>query len=72
MQFEQEVQQNLQKAQEDMTTPIFKKAEDAIVAVGQEGGYTFIFDLSRTAIPFVNDKQSTDVTTAVKTKLGIK
>lgn len=70
--YEQEVQQNLQQAQEEMTTPIFRKAEEAIIAVGQDGGYIYIFDLSRTAIPFVDDKQSTDVTEAVKAKLGIK
>jgi len=72
MQFEQEVQQNLQKAQEDLTTPIFRKAEEAIANVGRDGGYIYIFDLSRTAIPFVDDKQSVDVTEAVKAKLGIK
>ncbi|MEG1545724.1 MAG: OmpH family outer membrane protein [Bacteroides sp.] len=71
-QFEQEVQQNMQKAQQDMTAPIFKKAEDAVKAVGTEGGFIYIFDLSRTPIPFVNDKQSIDVTPLVKTKLGIK
>lgn len=71
-QFEQEVQENMQKAQQDMTAPIFKKVEDAVVTVGQEGGYIYIFDLSRTSIPYVNDKQSIDVTPALKTKLGIK
>lgn len=72
MQFEQESQQNLQKAQEELTTPIFRKMEEAITAVGQEGGFTFIFDLSRTSIPYVNDQQSVDVTTQVKNKLGLK
>lgn len=71
-QFQQEVQENLQKAQQDMTAPIIKKVEDALVAVGQEGGYIYIFDLGRTSIPYVNDKQSIDVTSALKAKLGIK
>lgn len=71
-QFEQEVQENMQKAQQDLTAPIFKKVEDAIIAVGQEGGYIYVFDLSRTSIPYVNDRQSTDVTPALKAKLGIK
>lgn len=71
-QFQQEVQENLQKAQQDMTTPIIKKVEDALVAVGQEGGYIYIFDLGRTSIPYVNDQQSIDVTSALKAKLGIK
>ena len=70
-QFQQEVQENLQKAQQEMTAPILKKVEDALIAVGQEGGYVYIFDLSRTSIPYIDTKQSVDVTAALKAKLGI-
>ena len=71
---QKELQDLMERGQqfEHLTAPIFKKVEDAIIAVGQEGQYTYIFDLSRTSIPYVNDKQSTDVTTALKAKLGIK
>lgn len=71
--YEQQAQQELQKAQEEKTAPIFKKLEDAIAAVGQAEGYTYIFDVSnKTTIPFVNEKTSIDVTPAIKAKLGIK
>ena len=70
--FQQDAQQQLQKSYADMMEPIYKKIEDAIKAVGQEGGYTYIFDLNRTEIPYVNEAQSTDVTAAVKAKVGIK
>jgi len=71
--YEQQAQQELQKAQEAKTAPIFKKLEDAIAAVGQAEGYTYIFDVSnKTTIPFVNEKTSIDVTPAIKAKLGIK
>ena len=72
MQFQQDAQQQLQKSYADMMEPIYKKIEDAIKAVGQEGGYTYIIDLNRTEIPYVNEAQSTDVTAAVKAKVGIK
>ena len=72
MQFQQDAQQQLQKSYADMMEPIYKKIEDAIKAVGQEGGYTYIFDSNRTEIPYVNEAQSTDVTAAVKAKVGIK
>ena len=72
MQFQQDAQQQLQKSYADMMEPIYKKIEDAIKAVGQEGGYTYICDLNRTEIPYVNEAQSTDVTAAVKAKVGIK
>ena len=72
MQMQQDAQQELQKAWMGMLEPIAKKIDDAIKAVGQEGGYTYIFDLNATNIPFVNETLSTDVTGAVKSKLGIK
>jgi outer membrane protein len=55
-----------------MLEPIAKKIDDAIKAVGQEGGYVYIFDLNATQIPFINETYSTDVTGAVKAKLGIQ
>ena len=72
MQFQADAQQQLQKAYAEMMEPIYKKIDDAIKAVGQEGGYIYIFDLNRTDIPFVNESLSTDVTPAVKGKLGLK
>lgn len=72
MQFQQDASQQLQKAYGELMEPIYKKFEDALKAVGQEGGYIYIFDLNRTDIPYVNETQSTDVTATVKTKLGIK
>jgi outer membrane protein len=72
MQMQQDAQQDLQKSWMEMLEPIAKKIDDAIKAVGQEGGYVYIFDLNATQIPFVNETLSTDVTSAVKAKLGAK
>ena len=72
MQMGQDAQRELEKAWMEMLEPIAKKIDDAIKAVGQEGGYVYIFDLNSTQIPFVNETLSTDVTSAVKAKLGIK
>ena len=72
MQMQQDAQQELQRAWMSMLEPIAKKIDEAIKAVGQEGGYVYIFDLNTTNIPFVNENLSTDVTDAVKAKLGIK
>lgn len=72
MQMQQDAQQELEKAWVSMMEPIAKKIDDAIKAVGQEGNYVYIFDLNATQIPFVNETLSIDVTSAVKTKLGIK
>ena len=71
MQMQQDAQQQLQQSWMELLEPIAKKIDDAIKAVGQEGGYVYIFDLNATQIPFVNETLSTDVTGAVKTKLGL-
>ena len=71
MQFQQDAQQQLQKAYGDMMEPIYKKLEDAVKSVGSTGGNTYIFDLNRTDIPYINEAQSKDVTNDIKTKLGI-
>lgn len=70
-QFQQEAQQSMQRAQQEAMTPIYKKLDDAIQAVGKAEGVVYIFDLARTSIPFVG-AQSTDVTAKVKAQLGIK
>ena len=70
-QFQQEAYQSMQKAQQDAMTPIYKKLDEAIQAVGKAEGVVYIFDLARTPIPYVG-AQSVDVTAKVKTQLGIK
>ena len=70
-QFQQEAYQSMQKAQQDAMTPIYKKLDEAIQAVGKTEGVIYIFDLARTPIPFIG-AQSMDVTAKVKTQLGIK
>ena len=72
MQFQQDAQQQLNQSWMQMLEPIAKKIDDAIKAVGQEGGYVYIFDLNQTNIPFVNETLSTDVTSTVKAKLGLQ
>ena len=72
MQMGQDAQQQLQQSWMQMLEPIAKKIDDAIKAVGQEGGYIYIFDLNATQIPFINEAHSTDVTAAVKAKLGLQ
>ena len=70
--FQQEAYQAMQKAQTDMLAPVYKKLDDAIKAVGAAEGVVYIFDLARTAIPYVSDTQSINLTPKVKTRLGLK
>ena len=71
MQFQQDAQQQLQKAYADMMAPIYEKMEKSVQTVAKAGGYIFVFDLNRTDIPYVDETQAKDITDDIKTNLGI-
>ena len=70
-QFQQEVEEGLQQANQEAMTPIYKKLDEAIQAVGAAEGVIYIFDVARTPIPYIG-AQSIDLTAKVKAQLGIK
>ena len=69
--FQQTASQDLQRQQETLLAPITQKLQNAIQAVGAEGGYTFIFDMSTMTILYTGTGAE-DITAKVKAKLGIK
>lgn len=69
--FQQTAAQDLQKQQEQLLSPITQKLQNAIQAVGAEGGYTFIFDTSIPAVIYQGGGAE-DISAKVKAKLGIK
>lgn len=68
-QFRNTAQQDLQRQQQTLFAPIEQKLIDAINAVGQEGGFTFIFQDGQAAY---TGKDVINVTPEVKAKLGLK
>ncbi len=71
-QFQQDAAQQMQKAQADAMAPIYQKLDNAIKTVGAAEGVIYIFDLARTAIPYINEAQSINLTAKVKAQLGIR
>ncbi len=69
--FVQNSQKEAQEMQQKLIAPVHKKIADAIKAVGDEKGFTYILDLAAGAIVYQSDK-STNATPLVKAKLGIK
>lgn len=67
-QFNNTAMQDLQRQQQQLMAPIQQKVIDAIKAVGQEGGFTFILPMG---IPYYQGPGVEDATSAVKAKLGI-
>lgn len=68
----EDCQIDLQNKSAELMNSITTKLTNAIQSVGQEGGYICVFDLAGGAVPFVSTTLTTDVTQAVKDKLGIK
>jgi outer membrane protein len=71
-QFQEDAQQIMLQKQQELMAPIYQKLDNAIKTVGEAQNVIYIFDISRTAIPYINTTQSIDVTSLVKTELGIK
>lgn len=64
-------EQQLQMEYQQEMSLISEKITKAIKEVGVAGGYLYIFDVA-SGIPYISETLSTDVTGAVKAKLGIK
>ena len=60
---------DLEEQQGKLMTPIQEKMSTAIKAVGEENGFTFIFDVN---ILMYSGAQAIDATPLVKAKLGLK
>jgi outer membrane protein len=69
-QYQQDAQQGMQTEQEKKLAPIYQKIESAVKAIGQEGGFTCIFDQARTQIPYINESMMTDLTSKIKARVG--
>ena len=63
-------QQQLQAKQQELQAPLVKKVEAAIIAVGEENGFMYIFEKDAGLAVYLSAK-SIDATPMVKAKLGI-
>jgi outer membrane protein len=70
--FQTNAQTQLQDQQVSVFQPIYNKADKAIKDVGKEGGFTYIFDVSKGQVLYFDETKSTNIIALVKTKLGLK
>jgi outer membrane protein len=68
--FEASADMALQNKQMELINPLIEKVQNAVNAVGQEQGFTYILDKSVGAVVFIGDN-AIDITADVKTKLGL-
>lgn len=60
----------LQTKQMELLTPLIEKVQNAVNAVGQEKGFTYIFDKAAGAVVYIGEN-AIDITADVKAKLGL-
>ncbi|MFA5850299.1 MAG: OmpH family outer membrane protein [Bacteroidales bacterium] len=69
--FQANAQQEYQQMQQLLYAPVYQKANETLIKIGKDNGFTYIFDISTGSIPFFNEAQSTDVMPMAKTMLKI-
>ena len=60
----------MQNKQVELLTPIIEKVQNAVNAVGQEKGFTYILDKTSGTVVFIGES-AIDITADVKAKLGL-
>ncbi|MFI3269556.1 MAG: OmpH family outer membrane protein [Rikenellaceae bacterium] len=71
-QFEQSATQEIQRKQNELLQPILQKAKEAIAAEAKAGSYVVVYDESLGALAYFDEAAVTDLTPAVKTRLGVQ
>ena len=67
--FQQIAQQDFQKKQQELATPIQEKLDAAIAKVAKAGGYSAVFDSM--SFVYFDEAQVVNISPAVKTELGV-
>ncbi len=67
--YEVEIQNKILKKREELYQPILENVNNVLKAMGDDGGYTMIFDSSTGGI--LHAAEANDLTAALKSKLGI-
>lgn len=69
--FQQVAQQDYQKMQQDLMTPVINKAQESIKKVGKAQGLTMVFDVSSGGVIYQDEATVVDILPMVKKDLGI-
>ena len=69
--FQNNAQQDLAKIQQELMAPMVQKIQQAIEAVGKEGGFSLIQEMA-SQLTFYHAAPVQDITATVKAKLGLK
>jgi len=70
--FQTTAQQQFQDKQAEFFQPVITKVDKAIKDIGKENGFIYVFDTSQGTLLYFDETKSTNVSTLVKAKLGLK
>ena len=70
--YQAKAQQDLQKKEIELLTPVLEKAQNAITEVADEGGFAYILDSSNSKGNVIYNEGGNDIMPAVKAKLGLQ
>ena len=68
--FQASAEMAMQSKQMELLSPIIEKVQNAVNAVGQEKGFTYILDKTAGVVVFIGEN-AIDITSDVKAKLGL-
>lgn len=69
-QFRERAAESLKEQRSSKTAPVIRRISEAVKAVGEKYGYTYIFDLSQAGILYFSPQQCDDIFPLVKAELG--
>lgn len=69
-QFRERAAESLKEQRTNKTAPLIRRVSEAVKAVGEKYGYTYIFDLNQAGILYFSPQQCDDVFPLVKAELG--
>jgi outer membrane protein len=67
---DERAEEDAEKQQQELLAPLVKKVDEAIKAVADEKGFTYIFDTNVGLLLYTDEGE--DITPLVRTKLGLK
>jgi len=70
--FQVTAQQDFQKTQDQLMSPVIARANEAIAKVSKSNGYAAVFDLASESMAYIDKDALTDLLPMVKKELGIK
>lgn len=71
-QFAEEAQRLLKQAEENAYTPIRKRLDEAVKAIGKEKGYAFVLNTDSNTLPYIDPLMGEDITEMLKNELKLK